>query len=156
MAYTNYTLVVGTIMNISRGNDCLSQMVSLRTGNGIVNFVVSSRTQVIENRQLRVGMRVGAYYDSALPVPLIFPPQYQAQIITEIGRNELLMLNYFDRDLLASDASLQLNVAGNTKIRTLNGQRFDCSLGNRTLLVYYTATTRSIPPQTTPEKIIVL
>lgn len=156
MAYTNYVPVTGTILNISRGNDCCSQMISLRTGNGIVNFMVGPDTQIIDSRQLRVGMQVAAFYDSSLPVPLIFPPQYRALLITPLGRNELVMLNYFDRNLLASDGSLQLNIGSNTNIKTINGQNFTCSPGNRILLVYYTATTRSIPPQTTPGRIIVL
>lgn len=156
MAYTNYVPVTGTILNISRGNDCCSQMISLRTGNGIVNFMVGPDTQIIDSRQLRVGMQVAAFYDSSLPVPLIFPPQYRALLITALGRNELVMLNYFDRNLLASDGSLQLNIGSNTNIKTINGQNFTCSPGNRVLLVYYTATTRSIPPQTTPGRIIVL
>ena len=56
----------------------------------------------------------------------------------------------------ASDGSLQLNIAGGTVIKTLNGQNITCNLGGHMLLVYYTVTTRSIPPQTTPRKIIVL
>ena len=143
-------------MNITRGNDCCSQMLSLRTEDGIVNFFLSMDTIVIDSRQLRQGMRVAAFYDNTLPVPLIFPPQYQAQLITQLGRNEQVMLNYFDSDLTAADNTLQLNIAGGTLIRTLNGQNITCNLGDHTLLVYYTITTRSIPPQTTPRKIIVL
>ncbi len=156
MAYTNYVPVVGTIMNISRGNDCCSQMISLRAGNGVVNFTVGPETSVIDSRQLRVGMRVAAFYDDSLPVPLIFPPQYRAQIVTALGRNEQVALQLFDRNLVAADGSLQLNVAPNTVVTTINGQSVNCNLRNRTLLVYYTATTRSIPPQTTPGKIVVL
>lgn len=155
MAYTDFVPVIGAILNISRGDDCCSQMVSLRTEAGIVNFVITPQTQVIDNRQLRPGMRVAAFYDSSLPVPLIFPPQYRAQVITALDRNEQVMLNYFDRNLLAADRSLQLNISGSTPIRTLNGQSFNCSPADRTLLVYYTATTRSIPPQTAPSRIIV-
>ena len=156
MDYTNLVPVIGIIVNITRGNDCCSQMVSLRTENGIVNFFLSMDTIVIDSRQLRQGMRVAAFYDNTLPVPLIFPPQYQAQLITQLGRNEQVMLNYFDSDLTAADNTLQLNIAGGTLIRTLNGQNITCNLGDHTLLVYYTITTRSIPPQTTPRKIIVL
>ena len=156
MPYANFVPVTGTVMNISGGNDCCSQMISLRTGNGIVNFMITPETQVVDSRQIRRGMQVAAFYDSSLPVPLIFPPQYRAQLITTLGRNELVMLNYFDRNLLAGDGSLQLNIGRNTEITTLNGQSFTCSPGNRSLLVYYTATTRSIPPQTTPQRIIVL
>lgn len=156
MAYRDYKPETGTIVNITRGNDCCSQMMTLRTGNGIVNFTVMSDTWVIDSRQLRPGLRAAAFYDASLPVPLIYPPQYQARIVTVLGREEQIMLNEFDRSLTARDNSLQLNIAGNTQIETLNGQRADCSLQNQTLLVYYTATTRSIPPQTTPRRVIVL
>ena len=147
--------VTGTIMNIARGNDCCSQMSALRTANGIVNFAIDSNTLVIDSRQLRTGMRVTAFYDSSLPVPLIFPPQYRAQIVTVTGRNEQVTLKHFNRSLSASDRSLQLNIADSTMVQTVNGQPFDCSPGNQFLLVYYSATTRSIPPQASPGRIIV-
>lgn len=155
MAYTDLVPVIGTIFNISRGNDCCSQMISLRAEEGVVNFMITPQTQVIDNRQLRPGMRVAAFYDSSLPVPLIFPPQYRAQVITALERNDQVMLNYFDQNLLAADGSLKLNISGSTPIRTANGQNFNCNPADRTLLVYYTATTRSIPPQTAPSRIIV-
>ena len=120
MDYTNLVPVIGIIVNITRGNDCCSQMLSLRTEDGIVNFFLSMDTIVIDSRQLRQVMRVAAFYDNTLPVPLIFPPQYQAQLITQLGRNEQVMLNYFDSDLTAADNTLQLNIAGGTLIRTLN------------------------------------
>lgn len=155
MAYTDFVPVIGTVLNIARGNDCCSQMVSMRTDDGIANFVVNAQTQVIDDIQIRMGMRIAAFYDASMPMPLIFPPQYRAQVVTVIGRNEQVMLNYFDRNLLAKDRSLQLNIAENTAIRTANGQRFNCNPADQILLVYYTATTRSIPPQTTPSRIIV-
>ena len=156
MDYANLVPIIGVIVNITRGNDCCSQMLSLRTENGIVNFAVDMDTLIIDSRQLRQGMRVAAFYDSNLPVPLIFPPQYRAQIVTVLGRNEQIMLNYFDDGLTAADGSLQLNIAAGTVIKTVNGQNITCNLGEHMLLVYYTVTTRSIPPQTTPRKIIVL
>lgn len=156
MDYTSLVPIIGVIMNITRGNDCCSQMVSLRTENGIVNFAVDMDTVIIDSRQLRQGMRVAAFYDGNLPVPLIFPPQYRAQIVTVLGRNEQVMLNYFDENLTATDGSLQLNVGPGTVIKTINGQNITCNLGEHILLVYYTVTTRSIPPQTTPRRIIVL
>ena len=156
MAYSDYVPVTGTITSISAGNNCCSQMITLFTENGIVNFTVSPESIIIENRQLRQGMRVTAFYDSSLPVPLIYPPLYLAQIVILMDRNDQVMLNYFDRNLLAADRSLQLNISRSTDISTVNGQRFTCSLGDRVLLVTYTVTTRSIPPQTTPDSIIVL
>lgn len=156
MDYRNLVPVTGTIINISGDNDCCNRMVTLRTDNGIANFRIVSDTRVIDNRQLRVGLRVAAFYDGSFPVPLIFPPQYTAQIVTLLGRNEQIMLNFFDNDLTASDMSLQLNVGRGTNVSTINGQSVNCNLGNRVLMVYYTVTTRSIPPQTSPTRIIVL
>lgn len=156
MAYSNYEPVTGTIMNLSGGNDCCNQMMSVYTGNGIVNFMIGPQTRVIDSRQLRRGMQVAAFYDNSLPIPLIFPPQYQAQIVTVLDGNEQVMLARFDRNLLAEDGSLQLNIARSTVVETINGQSVNCQLGNQTLLVYYTVTTRSIPPRTTPTKVIVL
>lgn len=155
MPYRNFIPIIGTILNIAAENDCCSQMASLRTEDGIVNFLVNADTKVIDDVRLRMGMRIAAFYDGSQPVPLIFPPRYRAGLITVVGRNEQVMISRFDRNLLAEDRSLQLNIAGSTVIRTANGQQFNCSPRNRTLLVYYTATTRSIPPQTTPSRIIV-
>lgn len=155
MPYEDYIPVSGIILSVIRGGDCCSQMLSMQTDNGIVNFMVDSRTKVIEDAQLRSGMRVVAFYDGREPVPLIFPPRYRARLITAAGRNEQVSLNRFDRNLVAMDGSLQLNISGNTVVRTANGQNFHCNLSGQVLLVYYTATTRSIPPQTTPSKVIV-
>ena len=156
MAYRNFEPIIGTIINMARGNDCCSQMMSLRTENGIVNFMITPETRIIDSRRLRSGLRVAAFYDPSLPVPLIFPPQYMAQIITVLGRDEQVMINEFSRNLVAADNSLQLNITRNTNIETINGQNTSCSPGNQTLLVYYTTTTRSIPPQTTPRRVIIL
>lgn len=155
MEYTNLVPIIGTILSITKGYNCYSQMVSLRTENGTVNFMVGQETIIIDNKQLRKGMRIAAFYDSSQPAILIFPPQYNAVMITALGREEQIKLSYFDRNLLAADRSLQLNVAGNTDIETVNGQKFNCNIRDRVLLVYYTITTRSVPPQTTPSKIIV-
>lgn len=156
MNYTNLVPVIGTVLRIVSERDCCNHMMSLQTANGIVNFRINSETIVIDSRQLRIGMQVAAFYDSTLPVPLIFPPQYTAQLVTVIGRNEQVMINHFDNNLVSTDGALQLNIARNTAITSLNGQNVNCNLGNRNLLVYYTVTTRSIPPQTTPRKIVVL
>lgn len=155
MPYRNLIPITGVILNIVTENDCCSQMISLRTEDGIVNFLVDADTKVIDDVRLRMGMRIAAFYDGSQPIPLIFPPRYRARLITVVGRNEQVMISRFDQNLLAENGSLQLNIAGSTVIRTANGQQFSCRLGNRTLLVYYTATTRSIPPQTTPSRVIV-
>ncbi|HIR12369.1 MAG TPA: hypothetical protein IAB31_00400 [Candidatus Choladousia intestinavium] len=156
MRQTTYVPVIGIIQRLNQEQNCCTQQMTLRTEEGIVNFVISQDTRVIDSRRLRPGMRVAAFYDASLPVPLIYPPQYQAQIVTRLDRDEEITLDYFDSDLTASDGSLQLTPGRGTETETLNGQRFSCSIQNQTLLVYYSRTTRSIPPQTTPSRIIVV
>ena len=150
MAYETYGQINGVIREIQRGDSCCSQILRLDTENGEVRFTVMADTMVIENVRLRRGMRVAAFYDTSLPVPAIYPPQYRAEI------EQNVMLNFFDENLVAEDNSLRLNLSPVTNIMTQNGQRFTCSPRNMELLVYYTNTTFSIPPMTTPQKVIVM
>lgn len=55
-AYSTFVPVTGAVMNISMGNDCCSQMLSVGTGNGIVNFIIDPAAQGIDSRRLRPGI----------------------------------------------------------------------------------------------------
>ena len=153
---TSFIGVFGTIIQISPiNNQCCNSIVTLNTNNGMVNMVVSSETYIIDQIALRPGMQIAAFYDSMAPAPLIFPPRYQALVIGRIRGQEMITVNFFNQNLIAQDNSLQLNIANQTNIATTNGQPFNCPLGNRVLIVFYTNTTRSTPPQTTPSRVIV-
>lgn len=157
MNYESLVPITGIIRNISQSpNNCCNQTITINTPQGINNFVLSPETAVVGSAQLRTGMPVAAFYDSTKPVPLIYPPQFQTELITPLQGDETVALKFFRRNLTASDNSLRLNLSRNTRILTLNGQRYSCPPSGNFLLVYYSVTTRSIPPQTTPRKIIVL
>ena len=127
MAYETYGQINGVIREIQRGDSCCSQILRLDTENGEVRFTVMADTMVIENVRLRRGMRVAAFYDTSLPVPAIYPPQYRAEIVTVLRGEQNVMLNFFDENLVAEDNSLRLNLSPVTNIMTQNGQRFTCS-----------------------------
>lgn len=153
----NLVPVNGVIQSVTEfNNNCCMLMTAVRNSDGITNFVVSPDTYVIGEVRLRAGMNVTAFYDVDLPVPLIFPPQYQAMFIGRRNPQETVYAGVFDDNLEALDGSLKLNIGRSTQIVTSNGQPFNCPLSGQTLIVYYSATTRSIPPQTTPRKIIVI
>lgn len=157
MATLHYVSVSGIVQNISaQSGNCCNLQVSLLTQNGIVNLNVSPDTYVVNNLRIVRGMSLIAFYDGDAPAPLIFPPQFRALVVAQKSPRENVVLDFFDRSLTARDNSLQLNVSPSTAVTTANGQPYSCSLQNQTLLVYYTATTRSIPPQTTPRRIIVM
>lgn len=156
MGYSDYVPVQGIVANIERGYDCCTQLVSLETEQGTVDFIVGPATHIVDHWQLVEGMEILVFYDSSRPAMLIFPPRYVAELLVVLTGQEQIMLNYFNRRLVSRDRSLELRVGEETRIETINGQQFFCGLENRWLLVFYTMTTRSIPPQTTPERIIVL
>lgn len=157
MANTAFLPIAGIIQNITpMRNDCCRQIVSIRNSNGLTNMIISSDTYVIGETRFRPGMSVTGFYDGNAPVPLIFPPQYQALIIGRRNVNETMVVNYFNEELISTDQSLRLNIAPSTEIVTSNGQLYTCPLYDQLLIVYYTTITKSIPPQTTPRKIIVL
>jgi len=153
---TYYIGVTGIIERIEPiRSECCNQIISIRTVDGVINFILSPGTYVADNVPLRRGMRITSFYDANQPVPLIYPPQYQAAFIARTEPGENIMVAYFDGNLLSSENPLQLNIGSGTRVTTANGKRYTCSIGNNLLMVYYGATTRSIPPQTTPERIIV-
>lgn len=156
MNYRALITLEGIVINIANAEEeCCSLRVSMRTEEGPVTIIVTGETYVTDNIRLRPGMRIAVFYDGSLPVPLIYPPQYRAVLITRLQIGQNVTVNYFDRNLLAKDRSLQLNIGNRTKVESANGQSFSCSPGNHVLFVVYGVTTRSIPPQTTPDRIIV-
>lgn len=157
MSNTSFLPVSGVIQRITPvANECCQQMLSIRNTNGVTNMIISPETYVINETRFRPGMLVTAFYDGNLPVPLIFPPQFRAVIIGRQNPTETIAVDFFDNTLTGTDNSLRLNIAGSTEIVTSNGQLYPCPPANQLLVVYYSVTTRSIPPQTTPRKVIVI
>lgn len=157
MNYENLIPVTGVVTDITTYNDdCCSQMLSLNVEGQQVSVLMTHDTVVVDTMRIMPGMRVAAFYDAMRPVPLIYPPEYRADLLSVLRPEEEAALAYFDDSLTALDGSLKLNLYQSVMISTLNGQPFQCPPQNHYLLVYYTATTRSIPPQTAPSRIIVL
>lgn len=129
--------------------------VQNRDGN-IVNFVVTPSTYFVDHVTLTLGDNVTGFYDANAPVPLIYPPQLRAIVMSKDTAVQNVKVDYFNSELISSDGNLKLNISPHTKILLRNDQSFTESPANRNLIVTYGATTRSIPAQTTPYKIIVI
>ena len=156
LSYRGIVQDISPVNYMSSSGGCY-EMVSIQTTDqGIINFILSPDTYLSERMPITPGMEIVGFYDSSLPVPLIYPPQFQAVVLAFPEPYQQVYLGYFDNNLLAKDGSLQLNLSPDTEIMTENGQIFQGTLENRMLLVFYSITTRSIPPQTPPEKIIVM
>ena len=133
------------------------KLMSVENGYGnLVNFIVTPDTYFVDHVMVTIGDIVTGYYDANAAVPLIFPPQFRAIVMTRDSNYQNVKVDYFNSELLSSDNNLKLNISPYTQIVLENGQAFTGSPENRNLIVIYGATTRSIPAQTTPYKIIVM
>ncbi|OKL36862.1 hypothetical protein [Domibacillus mangrovi] len=138
-----------------QGEGCY-KLISVDNGYGaLVNFVVSPTTYFVDHVMVAVGDKVTGYYDGNAAVPLIFPPQYQALVMVKDSPYQNVKIDYFNGQLESSDGQLRLTISPYTQIVLTNGQAFTRNPANRNLIVVYGPTTKSIPAQTAPYKIIV-
>ncbi len=134
---------------------CGAYSLTLLTDEASVCIHLTPQTYVVDCVPLRPGMHVTAFHAADL-LSSQQPAAYPAFLIAQSGEQEQVTLNYFDHTLTAQDNSLRLNISSQTDIQTFNGQRFTCHPGDRYLLVFYSITTKSLPPQTSPRRVIVL
>ena len=155
--------VTGTIVELmptrmggNRTNGCVL-FVSLEDLEGnTVNFILTPSTYVVDYETLSVGMLCTFWYSMDAPVPLIYPPQYSAVAAAQEKNGRMVSVGYFNSSLVNEDQTLQLNLDGSVDVRTTNNQYFQGSPSNHNLVVTYGSSTRSIPAQTTPVKVVVL
>ncbi|WP_236906192.1 hypothetical protein [Clostridium isatidis] len=121
----------------------------------IVNFIISPDTYFLDNEMVFVGDKITGYYDGNAPVPLIYPPQYRALIVVKDSSHQNVKVDYFNSNLTSSDGMLKINICPCTRLLLRNNQSFSRSPANRNLIVVYGTSTRSIPAQTAPYKVII-
>jgi hypothetical protein len=160
---TNFYSFHGTITMISDlvgqngvGDGC-NKLISVENELGaLINFVVSPSTYFVDHLMVAIGDQVTGYYDGNAPTLLIYPPQYQALVMVKKSPYQNVKIDYFNSQLESSDGRLRLNLSPYTQIVLTNGQPFTRNPANRDLIVIYGPSTKSIPAQTTPYRIIVL
>jgi hypothetical protein len=137
-------------------SDCYKLMTVQNPDGNTVNFIITPTTYFVDHTIISVGDPVIGFYDANAPVPLIYPPQYRAIVMARITQNQYITVDFFNNQLISSDGTLQLILDPSNQILQENGQPFTANPSNRNLTVLYRATTRSIPAQTVPDRIIVL
>ncbi|OPJ61281.1 hypothetical protein [Clostridium oryzae] len=135
---------------------CYKLMALENIDMGQVNFVISPGTYFVDHQMIEVGDEITGFYDANAPAILIYPPQYPAIVIAKNSVYRNVTVDYFNNQLVSSDGNLKLNIAPSTKLILTNDQPFNRYPGKRNLIVVYGPTTKSIPAQTSPYKIIVL
>ncbi|MEG0383766.1 MAG: stalk domain-containing protein, partial [Solibacillus sp.] len=99
------------------------------------------------------------YMHANQPMLLIFPPQYSpAVVIVEDEKSPTnVVVTDFNEEFINKENDLKLNISDKTVIVNAKGEKVgkEALLENHHAIVFYGATTRSIPAQTSPDKIVV-
>lgn len=148
----------GTVVNISESEhvEGMKYYFVEDEENGPATIVVTSGTYILEGEEIGIGSKISGYYYANAPMIMIYPPQYSTEVVVVEREDRNVKVDLFDKDFVSSDNWLKLNISEDTVIVSENGEAFTGELADRKLVVVYGPSTRSIPAQTTPEKIVVL
>jgi len=152
--------IAGTIENVEKRED--STYYTVKEDEDTNVFVVNNDTLVFDNTgkevKLQKGDKVTAYTYANKPMLMIYPPQYNPEvIIVETKEMGTVEVDFFNKELVNTDNTLKLNVGKETELLSLSGKKVKAEdLAEQHLLVFYTIATMSIPAQTPPSKVVVL
>ncbi|WP_433596229.1 stalk domain-containing protein [Lysinibacillus xylanilyticus] len=152
--------ITGTIENVEKRKD--STYYTVKEDENTNVFVVNDDTLVYDNTgkevKLQKGDKVTAYTYANKPMLMIYPPQYNPEvIIVETKEMGTVEVDFFNKELVNTDNTLKLNVGKETELLSLSGKKVKVEdLAEQHLLVFYTIATMSIPAQTPPSKVVVL
>ncbi len=151
-AYTGIVKSVKEYQNVEG-----SKIVELEDGKGgQANVIVSADTYFTHEKEIKEGSKITVYYDANMPMIMIYPPQYKADVVVAGDVKESIKVDLFNRNLTSADGQLKIKVGKDTEIVTQDGKKYEGNLSNKNLVVYYTVATKSIPAQTAPSKVVVL
>lgn len=165
----NYIEFNGKITNLELKEDMVSILAENNLENSLDKLVAHIGGDVlildeetmdfISKEDLKEGMEVSIYYTKDTIMLMSYPPQLSPDLL--IVRSDDVDLNIkidkFDEDLISDDNSLKLNISEDVELINLEGEKIEQEdLVNKDLVVFYTISTRSIPAQTTPKKVIAI
>lgn len=158
---TNFKKLQGKLGKIEQNKDG-SFFTTIEEGESVYWLTIDKEAIVLNNlgkkAELREGASFTAYVNANKPMLMIYPPRYTPEVvIVETGEFGTVEIGTFDGDFVNKENTLKLHIADETEITNITNEKLtkDDVVGKESL-VFYTASTRSIPAQTTPSKIIVL
>lgn len=157
----DYLSFTGTITEVG-GDGVLVQDKANKEN--LIMFNISEQVLLLDDEKkepigadfFEVGQEVTAYYPEDRPMALSFPGIITPDVLILRSNEDVgfVHVSGFDATLTSSDGQLKITLGSGMTLVDRQGNPVT-SLANKTLIVFYTTSTRSIPAQTTPEKIIV-
>ncbi|KOS64106.1 copper amine oxidase [Lysinibacillus sp. FJAT-14222] len=150
----------GTVEKVNVGESIT--YFTVKDGDQTNILEVTKDTLVFDNTgkkvELKEGDKIVAYTLANKPQKLIYPPQFDPDVvIVETEEAGFVEVDYFFENLTNTYDILKLNIGENTELLNAKGEKVAAKdLAEKHLAVFYTASTKSIPAQTTPSKVFVL
>lgn len=139
-----------------------AQLFTVGQDDNVFNFYVDDKTLVFDEdgneAKLEIGDTITLSIYADQPMILIYPPQYAPPvvIVEKDDTANSVKVAQFDENFLSDDGQLKLNLNEESVIINTKGEKVPAKeLQNYNAIVFYGPTTRSIPAQTAPEKIVV-
>jgi len=163
---TNFMKATGVIQEIEKEEEGIrvtieneDKMITILRINDDSLLFNSGTTKSLKPADLKKGATVGAYYDKNKPMILIYPATVTPEMVI-VNDEEVfgeVKVSQFDKEFLSLDGELKLNIGEDTPLFNQQGKAIELKeLNGKELMVFYSITTRSLPPQTPPTKIIAL
>ena len=155
-----FVKVEGAIDGVEKNDELTLYTIKGKEESSVL--AIKKETLIFDNTgkkvELKKGDKVSAYTHADKPMIMIYPPQYTPDaVIVEKDKENTAVVGIFDDELVDPYLKLQLNIDDSTDISSASGNKVKADdLKGKDLLVFYKETTRSIPAQTTPEKVVVL
>jgi hypothetical protein len=163
--YTNFIAFSGVVSELKSEGKKVTITVE-NEESSIMIFPISeevllfsnSKGEKLQSDKLVKGSKVEVFYAKNKPMPLIYPATITPDLIIvheeEMGHVKVAK---FDKSLTSLDNDLKLHISKETELYDEKGQAIkEEELHGKELIVFYTVSTKSIPAQTTPSKIIAL
>ncbi|WP_096200731.1 copper amine oxidase N-terminal domain-containing protein [Bacillus sp. FJAT-45350] len=163
---SNFINFKGTITDIKQHHNSIILIAENKDNSSIMHLPLTEDVLLVNNETtesfskdvFEEGLEISVYYDKYKPVTMIYPPSIPPEIIV-INENKMgtVKVSKFDKNLVSLDNKLQLHLSDETVLIDQQGKEItEDELYYKELLVFYTISTKSIPAQTTPSKIIAL
>ena len=169
IAQSEYITFEGKISEINSDGKYFSILVENDLENALNSIVLhisedvmllSDKTKdFIDKDALKKGMKISAYYHKDTAMAMSMPPQLgpDAIVVRENDNPVAIKVDKFNKELVSIDNMLKLFPSDDTIIIDEQGNKVEKeNLAGKDLMVFYTISTKSIPAQTTPEKIVVV
>ncbi|MGO1580652.1 MAG: hypothetical protein ACTHWZ_04465 [Peptoniphilaceae bacterium] len=158
-----YEKFYSTIKNIDNDGDNVKLFVKNNEKDDEYYLKVKKETKIFDKNLnevklsgLKEGQNIVSYFRIDQPITLIYPPEYPVDlIVVDNEENQTLEFGRYKKNKI--EDRLYINSLKDTKIFNESRQIVDSKeVENKLVLVKYNAATRSIPPQTNPEEILII